>query len=258
MKKAKTRFQTVKKPVTWSGMLSVKDLFLRRLEDEKDTDIDILVPAKWFLNNLVTLSEANRPYKQWVGDLKRIDCVQNSIGVAQRLHAIYVSQLSEIISIWSDPWKEFMSEEAVEEIETNVGFYIENLLPLLVYCQIDLILRYDKYDSAKLTFPRLLSYFSLRICPNPEPLGYLYSYTVKGTVTNNRSLLGRLVEKTGSLISRGMNITIINKKCGRQGFNYALWIGQESMNCETAEKFLESLRSFNSMWKDWQSKNERL
>lgn len=238
-------------------MLSIKDTFLRRLETGEEIDVDILIPSKWFLNNLVTLSEANQPYRQWAGGLKRIDCVQNSIGVAQRLHAIYVSQLSEIISIWSDPWKEFIGAEEIEKIETDVGYYVENLLPLLVYCQIDLILRYDKYEPSKLIFPRLLSYYTLRICPDPEPLNYLYGYTVNGTIINNRSLLGRLVEKTGNIISRGMNITIINKKCGRQGFNYALWMGQEAMPIETAEKFLETLRSFNGMWKDWQSHNER-
>lgn len=239
-------------------MLSVKDAFLRRLEAGEDVDVDILIPSKWFLNNLVTLSEANQAYRQWVGGLRRINCVQNSIGVAQRLHAIYVSQLSEIISIWSDPWKSFISEEEIEKIETDVGYYIENLLPLLVYCQIDLILRYDQYEPSKLSFPRLLSYYSLRICPDLEPLNYLYSYTVKGTVVSNRTLLGRIVEKTGTVINKGMNITVINKKCGRQGFNYALWIGQEGMSAETAEKFLESLRSFNSMWKDWQLRDERL
>ena len=122
-------------------MLSVKDAFLRRLEAGEDADVNILIPSKWFLNNLVALSEANHAYRQWVGGLRRINCVQNSIGVAQRLHAIYVSQLSEIISIWSDPWKSFISEEEIEKIETDVGYYIENLLPLLVYCQIDLILR---------------------------------------------------------------------------------------------------------------------
>ena len=109
-----------------------------------------------------------------------------------------------------------------------------------------------------MTFPRLLSYYSMRICPDPEPLDYLYSYTVEGTVKGNRTLLGRLIEKTGNVINRGMNLTMINKKCGNQGFNYALWIGQEEIPIETAEKFLETLREFNVLWKDWQSRDERL
>ena len=239
-------------------MLSVKDAFLRRLEAGEDVGVDILVPSKWFLINLLSLSEANRPFRQWVSGLKRINCVQNSIGVAQRLHAIYISQLTEIISIWSDPWKEFIEADEIEKMETNIGYYLENLLPLLVYCQIDLILRYDGYDPSKMTFSRLLSYYSMRICPDPEPLDYLYSYTVEGTVKGNRTLLGRLIEKTGNVINRGMNLTMINKKCGNQGFNYALWIGQEAIPIETAAQVLETLREFNVMWKDWQSRDERL
>ena len=113
-------------------MLSVKDAFLRRLDAGEDVGVNILVPSKWFLTNLISLSEANRPYRQWASGLKRISCVQNSIGVAQRLHAIYISQLTEIISIWSDPWKEFMQAEEIAKIETDIGYYLENLLPLLV------------------------------------------------------------------------------------------------------------------------------